>query len=71
MVRVAMRLSKVDPTTAQKWVQIAVTGGVFQSNADNAILIHQAAAANGAGSQVANGSGSVPLAVIDNSLRPG
>ena len=69
MVRIAMRLSKVDPTTAQKWVQIAVTGGVFQSNADNAIIIHQAAAANGAGSQVANGTGSV-LSIIDqNSSR--
>lgn len=64
MVRVAMRLSKVDPTTAQKWVQTAVAGGVFTGNGDNAILIHQAAAPNGAGSQVANGTGSV-LAVID------
>jgi hypothetical protein len=64
MVRVAMRLSKVDPTTAQKWVQAAVAGGVFASSDDNGILKHQAAAPNGAGSQVANGSGSV-LAVID------
>ncbi len=66
MVRVAMRLSKIDPTNAQKWVQTAVAGGVFGSVDDNAILIHQAAAPNGAGSQVANGSGSV-LAVIDPS----
>jgi len=65
MVRVAMRLSKVDPTTAQKWVQAAVAGGVFTGNGDNAILKHQPAAPNGAGSQVANGSGSV-LAQIDN-----
>lgn len=64
MVRVAMRLSKVDPATAQKWVQTAVAGGVFTGNADNAILKHQPAAPNGAGSQVANGTGSV-LAVID------
>jgi len=63
MVRIAMRLSKVDPTTAQTWVQKAVAGGTFTSNADNAILIHQPAAANGAGSQVANGSG---LVFIDN-----
>jgi hypothetical protein len=66
MVRVAMRLSKVDPANAQKWVAAAAAGGVFTGNADNAILIHQAAAPNGAGSQVANGSGSV-LAVIDPS----
>jgi hypothetical protein len=66
MLRVAMRLSKVDPATAQKYAQAAVAGGVFASNADNAILIHQAAAPNGAGSQVANGSGSV-LGLIDPS----
>lgn len=59
MVRIAMRLSKVDPTTAQTWVQKAVAGGVFASNADNAILLHQSAPPNGAGSQVANGSGLV------------
>jgi hypothetical protein len=64
MVRIAMRLSKVDPTTAQTWVQKAVAGGTFTSNADNAMLVHQAAAPNGAGSQVANGSGQV-LGVID------
>jgi hypothetical protein len=64
MVRVAMRLSKVDPATAQKWVQAAVAGGVFTGNGDNATLVHQAAAPNGAGSQVANGSGSV-LGLID------
>ena len=64
MVRLAMRLTKVDPTTAQKWVQIAVTGGVFASNADNALIQHQNAAPNGAGSQVANGTGSV-LGLID------
>jgi Starch-binding associating with outer membrane len=59
MVRIAMRLSKVDPTTAQTWVAKAVAGGTFASNTDNAILTHQSAAANGAGSQVANGSGLV------------
>ncbi|HWB92000.1 MAG TPA: SusD/RagB family nutrient-binding outer membrane lipoprotein [Puia sp.] len=64
MVRIAMRLSKVDPATAQTWVQKAVAGGVFASNADNAILVHEAAAPNGAGSQVANGSGQV-LGIID------
>jgi hypothetical protein len=64
MVRIAMRLSKVDAATAESWVKKAVAGGVFASNADNAILIHQAAAPNGAGSQVANGSGAV-LGLID------
>lgn len=64
MVRIAMRMSNVDPTDAQTWVAKAVAGGVFASNADNALLQHQAAAPNGAGSQVANGSGQV-LGVID------
>lgn len=64
MVRIAMRMSKVDPAAAQTWVQKAVAGGTFTSNDDNAILQHQAAAPNGAGSQVANGSGQV-LGVID------
>jgi hypothetical protein len=59
MVRIAMRMSKVDPTNAEKWVQTAVAGGVFTSNADNAIIQHQAVAVNGAGSQVGNGSGGV------------
>lgn len=64
MVRVAMRLSKIDAANAQKWVNTAVAGGVFTSNSDNAIIKHAAAAPNGAGSQVANGTGSV-LGIID------
>lgn len=64
MVRIAMRLSKVDPAKAQQWVNTAVQGGVFTSNDDNALIKHQAAAPNGAGSQVANGTGSV-LGLID------
>lgn len=42
MLRAAMRLSKVDPTTAQSYVQKAVAGGVFQSNADNSVIRHTA-----------------------------
>lgn len=40
MLRAAMRLTKVDPTTAQTYVKKAVAGGVLQSNADNSILRH-------------------------------
>ncbi len=40
MVRMAMRLTKIDPTTAQKYVTKAM-GNTFQSNADNAIVQHQ------------------------------
>ncbi|HLX67906.1 MAG TPA: SusD/RagB family nutrient-binding outer membrane lipoprotein [Puia sp.] len=53
MVRIAMRLSKVDPTDAQKWVGIAVQGGVMASNSDNAIVQHQ----NVSGTPVPNGTG--------------
>ncbi|TAN00572.1 MAG: SusD/RagB family nutrient-binding outer membrane lipoprotein [Chitinophagaceae bacterium] len=54
MVRLAMRMSKVDPTDAQKWVNMAVQGGVMQSNADNAIILHQA---GNAGNTISNGNG--------------
>jgi hypothetical protein len=40
MLRVAMRLSKVDPATAETWVKKAVTNGIFESVDDNAMLIH-------------------------------
>jgi len=40
MVRLAMRLSKVNPDQAKTWVNTAIAGGIFQSNADNAIIRH-------------------------------
>lgn len=36
MLRVAMRLTKVDPTTAQKYAEMAYSGGTMSSAADNA-----------------------------------
>ncbi|KAA0993280.1 SusD/RagB family nutrient-binding outer membrane lipoprotein [Dyadobacter aurulentus] len=42
MLRAAMRLTKVDPTTAKTYVTKAVTGGLFESNADNSIIRHTA-----------------------------
>jgi hypothetical protein len=39
LLRIAMRLTKVDPTTAQKYV-LQVIGKTMQSNADNAIVQH-------------------------------
>lgn len=53
MVRVAMRLSKIDAANAQKWVQAAVAGGVMTSNDDNAIVKHDT---NG-GTPTVNGTG--------------
>jgi hypothetical protein len=62
MVRIAMRMSKVDPANAQKWVQIAVRSGVMTSNSDNAIIVHQ----DVANTPAPNGSG-----LVLTSLDPG
>lgn len=43
MLRLAMRLSKVDPNTAKTWVATAVSGGLFASNDDNAKVNHPSA----------------------------
>jgi hypothetical protein len=40
MLRLAMRMSEVDPAAAQQYVQKAVAGGVMQSNADLARVPH-------------------------------
>ncbi len=42
MLRAAMRLSKVDQATAQTYIAKAVSGGLMESNADNAMIIHTA-----------------------------
>ena len=64
MLRLAMRLTKVDPTTAQKWVRIAVAGGVMASNSDDAVVQHQ-----NQHDQTANGSGSVLVYQDPNASR--
>jgi hypothetical protein len=43
MLRLSMRLSKVDETTANTWVTTAVNGGLFESNEDNAKIEHPSA----------------------------
>ncbi len=43
MLRLAMRLSKVDSNTAKTWVATAVSGGLFASNDDNAKINHPSA----------------------------
>lgn len=40
MLRLAMRLSEADPSTAQAWVAKAIAGGVMESNADDAFIQH-------------------------------
>ena len=55
LLRAAMRLSKVNPTKAAEYVAKAVAGGVMQSNADNAMLRHNASFTNPVGSQLNGG----------------
>ncbi|HEX9955864.1 MAG TPA: SusD/RagB family nutrient-binding outer membrane lipoprotein [Fibrella sp.] len=50
LLRAGMRLTKVNPTLAQSTVQKAVAGGVFQSNADNAVVRNDANYQNPVGS---------------------
>ncbi len=38
MLRIAMRLTKVDPVTAEKWAEKAAAGGTFADISDNAIV---------------------------------
>jgi hypothetical protein len=49
LLRIGMRLSKVDPSTAQTVVQSAFAGGVITDNADDAYMRHDANYQNPAG----------------------
>ncbi|MCB0665798.1 MAG: SusD/RagB family nutrient-binding outer membrane lipoprotein [Saprospiraceae bacterium] len=63
LLRAAMRLSKVDPSKAQQFVGTAVAGGLMASNADNALIRHNADYRNGVGTNV-NG-GQAPFYYLD------
>jgi hypothetical protein len=54
MLRIAMRLTKVDPGTAQKWVEKAYTGGVISSNTENAYILHDASGGRTTVNRVSN-----------------
>lgn len=49
MLRAAMRLSEVDPVKAEEYVQVAVAGGVMESNADNCVIRHTSSFQNSVG----------------------
>ncbi|WP_460474466.1 SusD/RagB family nutrient-binding outer membrane lipoprotein [Emticicia fontis] len=49
LLRVGMRLSKVNEALAKETVQKAIQGGVFSSNADNAFIKHDPNYVNGVG----------------------
>ena len=55
LLRAAMRLSKVNPTKAAEYVAKAVTGGLMQSNKDNAVIRHTASFTNPVGSSLNGG----------------
>ena len=55
LLRAGMRLSKVDPARAEQLAGIALQGGVMQSNADNAVIRHDANYTNTIGN-ILNGS---------------
>jgi hypothetical protein len=59
MLRLAMRMSKVDPNTAKTWAAKAFAGGVITANADNALLQHPNLAPQ---NNRSNGTGSVLIA---------
>jgi hypothetical protein len=40
MLRLGTRLSKIDPTASQDWIEEAAAGGVMESIEDNAYIIH-------------------------------
>lgn len=63
LLRAAMRLSKVDPATAQQYVGIAVAGGLMESNLDNAVVRHTPDFRNNVGTNV-NG-GQAPFYYLD------
>jgi hypothetical protein len=65
MARLAMRLVKADPSMARQWVINAIQGGVFRSNADNAIVPHQ----NITGTPVINGTGLILIGNDPNGYR--
>ena len=50
LLRAGMRLTAVDPTLAQQTVKDAVQGGLMESNADNAVVRHNANYTNALGS---------------------
>ncbi|MDN3595426.1 SusD/RagB family nutrient-binding outer membrane lipoprotein [Zunongwangia endophytica] len=41
MLRLAMRMTKVDESAAQEWAQKAIEGGVMESNDDIAYVVHE------------------------------
>jgi hypothetical protein len=54
LLRAALRLTEVDPTTAESYAQKAIAGGLMQSNADNAKIRHTSAFQNNLGVEISS-----------------
>ncbi len=63
LLRAAMRLVKVSPSTAQEYATKAINGGLMQSNEDNALVRHNADYRNNVGTNL-NG-GQAPFYYLD------
>ncbi|WP_373517956.1 SusD/RagB family nutrient-binding outer membrane lipoprotein [Pricia sp.] len=63
MLRAAMRLVKVNPAKAQEFAAKAIAGGIMTSNADNAVMRHDASFRNDLGTNL-NG-GQAPFFYLD------
>lgn len=59
MLRLGLRLVKVDQGAALSWVEQAIAGGVMQSNADIAFVQHQSGPNVGPNGMNSNGNGDV------------
>jgi len=54
MLRLGMRLSKIDAGAAKTWVEKAYAGGLISSNAENAFIIHDASGGRTTVNRVSN-----------------
>jgi hypothetical protein len=63
MLRLGLRLIKVDPAAAQEWAQRAINGGVMESNDDIAFIIHTS------GPEGINQNGNGQVFQADGSMR--
>ena len=61
LLRAAMRLSKVNPGKAQNFVSQAVSGGLMESNLDNAVVRHTPDFRNPVGTNLNGGQAPLPF----------
>jgi hypothetical protein len=65
LLRAGMRLSKVNPTLAEQYVSSAVSGGVMESNLDNAVIRHTSEYRNDPGNSLNGGQSHFNYLVAD------